>query len=33
MELQTLENNLKEFISDPDSTNHLVKAKILLHKY
>lgn len=27
MELQTLENNLKEFISDPDSTNHLVKAK------
>lgn len=32
MELQTLENNLKEFISNPDSTNHLVKAKNLATK-
>ena len=27
MELQILEENLKKFISDPDSTNQLVKAR------
>ena len=29
MELQILEENLKKFISDPDSTNQLVKARVL----
>ena len=29
MELQILEENLKKFISDPDSTNQLVKARDL----
>ena len=29
MNLETLENNLKEFISNPDSTNHLTKARDL----
>lgn len=29
MNVDTLENNLKEFLSNPESTNHLTKARDL----